>query len=130
MKSICVHLENRRGALADMGEALGRAGVSIEGGGIWNIDGKAIGHFLFHDGGAASNALENAGIRVLGVHAVHVQKLDQERPGQLGAICRLMAETGVNIEAMYSDHANQLVLVVDDPERGAMVSAAWKKMNS
>lgn len=125
MKSISVQLDNVPGALAGMGEALGAAGVSIEGGGIWNVEGKAVGHFLFSDGNAARDALEKAGIDVLGVYPVHVQKLDQERPGQLGAICRLMAEAGVNIQAMYSDHANRLILVVDDHERGQSVSRKW-----
>lgn len=33
MKDVTIALENRPGALAAMGAALGRAGVSIEGGG-------------------------------------------------------------------------------------------------
>ena len=33
---------------------------------------------------------------------------------------------GVNIEVVYSDHANQFVLVVDDFEKGKAVSDAWK----
>ena len=33
MKDLTIGLENRPGALAEMGEALGRAGVSVEGGG-------------------------------------------------------------------------------------------------
>jgi hypothetical protein len=48
-----------------MGEALGRAGVSIEGGGAWVVDGRGVAHFLFTDGSAARAALENAGIRVI-----------------------------------------------------------------
>ncbi len=40
-------------------------------------------------------------------------------------ICRRMAEAGVNIEVVYSDHANQLILVVDDPVKGREISAAW-----
>ena len=32
MKDLSIFLDNRPGALAEMGEALGRAGVSIEGG--------------------------------------------------------------------------------------------------
>jgi hypothetical protein len=43
-----------------------------------------------------------------------VQRLRQDEPGQLGKISRRMAEAGVNIEVLYSDHANQLILVVDD----------------
>ena len=36
-----------------------------------------------------------------------------------------MAEAGVNIEVLYSDHEHQLILVVDDLERGRKVSEAW-----
>jgi hypothetical protein len=36
-----------------------------------------------------------------------------------------MAEAGVNIEVQYSDHDHQLILVVDDVERGRAVSEAW-----
>jgi hypothetical protein len=36
-----------------------------------------------------------------------------------------MAEPGVNIELLYSNHDQQLMLVVDDLERARAVSAAW-----
>lgn len=42
MKDLSIALENRPGALAAMGEALGRRGVSIEGGGAWVVDGKGV----------------------------------------------------------------------------------------
>ena len=112
--------------MADMGEALGAAGVSVEGGGGWVADGKATMHFLFEDGEAARTALENAGIEVLNVKKVLVQKLRQDILGQLGMIARRMSDAGVNIEVVYSDHANQLCLVVDDFEKGKAVSEAWK----
>ena len=126
MFDLAIRLENRPGAMAEMGEALGAAGVSVEGGGGWVADGKATMHFLFDDGEAARKALENAGIQVLGVREVLVQKLRQDVPGQLGKIARRMADAGVNIEVVYSDHANQLCHVVDDLERGRAVSDAWK----
>jgi len=125
MFDLAIRLENRPGALAEMGEALGAAGVSVEGGGGWVADGKATMHFLFDDGEAARKALENAGIQVLGVREVLVQKLRQDVPGQLGKIARRMSDAGVNIEVVYSDHANQLCLVVDDLEKGRAVSDAW-----
>lgn len=31
------------------------------------------------------------------------------------------------IEVIYSDHQNQLILVVDDVEKGRAVSEAWKR---
>jgi hypothetical protein len=126
MKDLAIRLENRPGALAEMGEALGKAGVSVEGGGGFVLNGQGIAHFLFNDGADARKALEGAGIEVLAEREVLVQRLKQEQPGQLGRISRLMAEAGVNIEVIYSDHQNQLILVVDDLAKGQTVSEAWK----
>jgi hypothetical protein len=38
-----------------------------------------------------------------------------------------MADAGINIEVMYSDHDNQLILVTDDTEKARMVATAWMK---
>jgi len=127
MYDLTIALENRPGALAEMGEALGRAGVSVEGGGAWVVNGEGVAHFLFEDGQAARAALEAAGIRVLEVRDVLVQRLNQSVPGQLGKITRKMAEAGVNIEVLYSDHDHQLILVVDDMAKGRAVSEAWTR---
>jgi hypothetical protein len=125
MKDLTIILENRPGALAEMGEALGRAGVSVEGGGAFVVGGSGVAHFLFADGDAARQALEAAGIRVLEEREVLIQRLNQAQPGQLGKISRLMAEAGVNLEVIYSDHDNNLILVVNDLEKGRAVSEAW-----
>lgn len=127
MKDLTILLENRPGALADLGQALGSAGVSIEGGGAWVVGGKGVAHFLFANGAAARAALEAAAIEVLAERDVLVQRLNQDVPGQLGSLTRRMAEAGVNIEALYSDHDNQMILVVDDLARGREVSAAWTR---
>ena len=127
MKDLAIALDNRPGALAEMGEALGRAGVSVEGGGAWVTGGNGVAHFLFEDGAAARQALEAAGIRVLEERDVLVQRLNQDEPGQLGKISRRMAEAGVNIEVLYSDHKHQLILVVDDLARGRAISEAWTR---
>lgn len=127
LQDLTVELVNRPGALAEMGEALARAGVSIEGGGAWVIDGKGIAHFLFCDGNAARCALESVGIRVIAQREVLVQRLKQDTPGQLGKLTRRMAEAGVNIEVLYSDHDHQMILLVDDYERGKEVSEQWTR---
>ena len=127
MKDLAIELDNRPGALAEMGDALGRAGVSVEGGGAFVVDGAGVAHFLFNDGVAARKALETAGITVLREREVLVQRLNQALPGQLGKITRRMAEAGVNIEVLYSDHDHQLILVVDDLEKGRAVSEAWTR---
>ena len=72
-------------------------------------------------------ALQRAGVRVVAERDVVVQRLSQSEPGQLGKISRLMADAGVNIEVMYSDHDHQLILVVDDLAKARAVSEAWSR---
>jgi hypothetical protein len=127
MFDLTIELEDRPGALAEMGRALGEAGVSIQGGGMWVVHGRGIAHFLVHEGAAARAALQRAGIAVLAVRPVLVLRLSQDVPGQLGALTARMAEAGVNIEAQYSDHAGQLILVVDDAQRGRSVAESWTR---
>ena len=127
MKDLTIILENRPGTLAELGEALGRSGVSVEGGGAWVVGDKGVAHFLVGDGAAARKALETAGIQLLAERDVLVQRLKQDVPGQLGLLTRRMAEAGVNIEVLYSDHDHQLILVVDDIARGRAVSEAWAR---
>jgi hypothetical protein len=126
MHDLSIELPDRPGALAEMGEALGRAGVSVEGGGVFVANGVGVAHFLFDDGEAARRALEAAGIRVVAMNEVVTLRLRQGEPGQLGKIGRRMADAGVNIAVQYSDHDHQLILVVDDFERGRAVAEAWR----
>ncbi len=42
MRDLAIRLENRPGALAEMGEALGSAGVSVEGGGAFLFNGEGM----------------------------------------------------------------------------------------
>lgn len=126
MYDLTIRLNHVPGALAAMGEALGKAGVSIEGGGAFAVNGDGIAHFLFEDGTAAQHALDAVGIDVLACQKVLIQRLRQDVPGQLGLLTRLMGDAGVNIEVLYSDHAHQLILVVDDYDRGKQVSDQWQ----
>ena len=71
--------------------------------------------------------LQFAGIKVLKINEVLIQKLRQNVPGQLGTFCRRLADAGINILVKYSDHANQLVVVVDDIEKGKLVSEQWMR---
>ncbi|MEO6006037.1 MAG: amino acid-binding ACT domain-containing protein [Opitutus sp.] len=126
-RDVTISLEDRPGALADMGEALGEAGVSVEGGGAWLVKGEGVAHFLVTDGPNAKIALERRGIAVVAVREVLVQRLQQAVPGQLGKLSRRMADAGVNIEVLYSDHEHQLILVVDDLVKGRRVSEDWMR---
>src|SRR5262245_38297554 len=125
MKDLEIILDNHPGALAEMGETLAAAGISIEGGGAWINNNRGVAHFLFEDTGTARMVLEEKGIRVVRENEILVQRLKQDLPGQLGMITRKMQEAGVNIEVLYSDHNNQLILVVDDIDKGRIVSENW-----
>lgn len=126
MVDLCIALENRPGALAELGETLGRAGVSLEGGGVW----AAEAHFLVADGEAAVRALEAAAIRVRRVSEVVPLRLRQDEPGQLGTVARRMADAGVNILVQYSDHDGRLILVADDIGRARTVAEEWMRERS
>ncbi len=125
MQDLEIMLDNRPGALAEMGETLGNAGVSLEGGGVFVHEGKGIAHFLVDDAALGKKVLLEKGVKVVNINEVLIQKLKQEVPGQLGKLTRIMAENDVNIMVQYSDHDNQLILVVDDYEKGQFVSRNW-----
>lgn len=127
MDNLEIRLPDTLGALSRMGTALGNEGISIEGGGAWVIDGKGFAHFLFCDGPAARRALESAGIEVGSCSRVLRLRLQQGTPGQLGLITSRMAQADVNIQVLYSDHANHLILVVDEFEKGETVLEDWNR---
>jgi hypothetical protein len=122
MKDLEILLDNKPWSLALMGETLGKNGINLEGGGVFQYGEISIAHFLIEEPGKAKEVLEQVHIKVLNVHDVLIQKLRQDVPGQLGMFCRRLAEAGVNILVQYSDHSNQLILVVDDSEKGRQVS--------
>ena len=80
-RDLTVTLEDRPGALADMGDALGRAGVNING--ISGTAGSGEVHILIDDADAARAALASAGIQV-GADAEVVKVAFEDRPGELG----------------------------------------------
>jgi hypothetical protein len=110
---LVVVLENRPGQLAQVGEALGGAGVNIEG---FCVEPQGEHHLLVNDGAAARRALEDAGVRVGDEREVLVLEIE-DRPGTLGATCRKLADAGVNIEIAYLATGTRLVLGVNDPEK-------------
>lgn len=111
-----VALDDRPGALAGMGEALGKAGVNVEGGCGIPVDGRGIFHLLVDDAGAARRALERAGIHVVVEQDVLVLEVEDE-PGLLGRIARMIADAGVIINLFYLASGTRLVLGTSDNAR-------------
>ena len=127
MKDLEIALQNKPGQLALLGETLGKYKISLEGGGMFYNGAFAIAHFLVSEAEEAKKALKAAGIQVIRINDVLVQKLKQDVPGQLGLFCRKLADEGVNILTQYSDHSNQLIVIVDNFEKAKVISAEWMK---
>ena len=112
---ITVLMENRPGALADIAEALGHAGVNIEGMCGLVTAGRSIGHLLVQDPAAARRAL--SGVCEVGEEREVLVVDLEDRPGSLGSVVRKLADAGVNVEVGYLTAKLQVVLAVNDIER-------------
>jgi hypothetical protein len=118
-KDLTVSLEDRPGTLADLGEALGNAGVNIEGICGLGVEGRGIIHVLVEDAAAARKALEGAGIKVEGEADPIVAEVagSADKPGELGRMARAIANAGVNVQAMYLATHDRGVIVTTDNEK-------------
>ena len=119
-KDLTVVLEDRPGTLADLGEALGKAGVNIDGLCGFPCEGKGIIHVLVGDAASAREALKAAGFEVKGERQVIVLDVS-DQPGEMGAICRRIANAGVNVDLIYAATRTRIVLGVDDLEKARSV---------
>jgi hypothetical protein len=113
---LLVTMEDRPGGLAELGEALGAAGINIEGLCGVTHQGMGIIHVLVEDGAAARRALEGAGIKVEGESEVIVGDLpdDVDRPGTMGAMARKVADAGVNVTVAFLATGNRVVIGTSD----------------
>jgi hypothetical protein len=117
MNDLAVTLENRPGALAELGEATGRAGINIEGMSGEATGGRATLHILVEDAAATREALSGAGLEVGDERDVLVVEVEN-RPGTLGELARKLADAGVNVNLAYTTFGGvRAVFGVDDPDK-------------
>jgi hypothetical protein len=124
-KDILVSLDDRPGELARVGEALGGAGINIEGMMAFAHEGRGFAHLLVDDAASARRALDAAGIKVEGetdVEIIDLDRSDVDRPGTLGERARGVAEAGVNLRFVYLATHDRAVIGSDDVDelRAAM----------
>ena len=115
-KDLTIILEDRPGTLADMGEALGKAGINIEGLCGFPCEGKGVLHILVEDAAAARRALEEIGLEVRDERQVLALEVE-DRPGAFGEASRRIANAGANIDLVYLATNNRLVIGADDLDK-------------
>ena len=115
-----VTVEDSPGGLADVGEALGNAGINIEGLCGVGLGDRGVIHVLVEDGAAARAALEGAGLTVESESEALVNELPSgqvDTPGVMGQMARAVADAGVNMRAVYLATNNRAVAVTDDNDK-------------
>jgi hypothetical protein len=115
---LTVILVNRPGTFADMGEALGNAGINIDGTCGFPCAGEGVAHVLVEDAAAARQALEQVGHEVRSERPVLVVDVE-DRPGALGEVLRRIANAGVNVDLAYLATNTRLVIGADDLDKAS-----------
>lgn len=113
-QDLTVILVNRPGTLADAAEALGRAGVNIEGVCGFPAGGEGVMHVLVEDADAGRRALEAAGLEVRAEREVVILGQLPQQPGTLGTTLRQIADAGVNVDLLYNTEDGRVVLSGED----------------
>jgi hypothetical protein len=118
LTEVVVELEDRVGALADLGELLGGQGVDIRALAVLSVpSGRALAHLVVEPADVAVRALREHGHEPRRVREVLSVTLEDE-PGALGRYCRKLADASINLEAVYlageRNGAKELVLAVSD----------------
>ena len=117
---LTVLLDDRAGQLAHMSEALGDAGVTIEGFSAATSEGVGIVHVLVDNAMVAQNALILADIKIEGEADAVVIDLtaeEAEKPGTLGRVAGKVAAAGINVSVAYMASRGRVALVTNDNER-------------
>src|SRR5512141_1188101 len=110
---ITVGLVNQPGTLLRASDALGRAGINIEGACGYVCDGQGVFHVLVDDAQRARTALMDSGLELHAERAVVAVPVEN-RPGSAAAVLRRIAGAGVNIDLLYVTADSRLVLGGDD----------------
>lgn len=100
MKAFVVATEDRPGELAQIGEAMGRAGVNITALAGLTDEGSGLVGFLVSDEAGARGALRAAGIAARELDVIEVALADA--PGSLARAARKLATAGINVEFILS----------------------------
>jgi hypothetical protein len=104
------------GSLAKASDALGRAGVNIDGACGYVCDGQGVFHVLVQDVERGRRALLNSGFIIEDERRVVATPVEN-RPGAAAELLRRVADAGVNVDLLYMTLDGRLVLGGSDVSR-------------
>jgi hypothetical protein len=104
-----VGLLDAPGTLARASDALGRAGVNIDGACGYTVERDGVYHVLVQDAERARRALMDSGFEIQAERAVVVVPIEN-RPGEAARLLRRVAEADVNLDILYTTLDGQIVL--------------------
>ncbi|HEU5193095.1 MAG TPA: ACT domain-containing protein [Methylomirabilota bacterium] len=116
------------GSLARLGQLLGDARVNIEAIQGFVGGGHGLVRFVPDSAEDAARALDAAGYAHTRRDVIVVRVLDE--PGALGQLALVLAEAGINIDAIYVTTRGHMVLGVDDLTGAIHVAAGMAVMVS
>ena len=108
MRDLASDLAGRERPIGAVAQALGAAGINIEGlTGPMDKDGASVGHILVENGEEATRTLEAAGLTVVGEREVVVVQLEDRR----GSLWQLLQRIGPrSYDLVYLATGSRLVL--------------------
>ena len=112
-RDITVIIDDLPGTLAQVGEALGNAGINIGGYCSFPSGGKSFLHILVEDVAGARKALSGLGLSIAQERDVVTVDME-DNPGELGKISRKIANAGININMVYMGTNSRLVIAAYD----------------
>jgi hypothetical protein len=129
VEQLSIFLENKTGRLAEVTQALSKAGINIRALSLADTSEFGILRLIVDDHEKAKTILKEQSFTVGRTHVVAVQV--EDRPGGLDTILRLLSDNGINVEYMYAfvQAANKsalLILRFDKTDKALEVLTAHK----
>jgi hypothetical protein len=114
-KDLVITLENKPGTLYKVGDALGKAGVNIEGFCVVQCgEGEATLHLVCDDPTKATSVLENAGFPIEETRDVVVLEVTKDQPGLLAKVLKPISEQGINLAETFTIGGNRICIGAED----------------
>ncbi|MCP4309411.1 MAG: hypothetical protein GY788_31970 [bacterium] len=121
MTEFTVHMSNRPGQFAALAEKLSDAGVHIEALALFSQGDDSMVRLVANDVAIARRVLSDAGLRFEEQRVI--ETVIKDEPHALARLTKKLADSQINIEAMYLLHANgdslHFAVAVDDHEMAA-----------